>query len=390
MEVPIGDMDEADRIVLADMNKAHESSAFLSSTQTRLKSLPTNPTEVFNIADGFVRRIIKVAKQVNHFRNIDKDDQIALLKGSVVEIMMLRSAVNFDPKTETWNLSTVNCITKPNPASGSPAGSPSTSNICDLPLPTSGLDLKSLREAAKNGADLSKLRQMARQTSSVGSHDMAAARERYLSGNSSPGSSQSTDSAGLEGLRNAAAAAGFNIEVLRKAAMNGASFEQLSQMAHSGSAATGSPGNGDPPQENSQVKDENDSKPSSISSEILKFGNSETKSMFLTYSKFIKSLMGTIYGDLIVLKFMIMLSLFSPDRQGLKNREKVDNYQQIYAESLRKYIDIRFNNEKNMFARCIMKLTDLRNVNEVHTKMLLKMHVDDIEPLLVEIFDLPQ
>ncbi|XP_052804650.1 vitamin D3 receptor-like isoform X2 [Mya arenaria] len=403
------DMDEADRIVLADMNKAHESSAFLSSTQTRLKSLPTNPTEVFNIADGFVRRIIKVAKQVNHFRNIDKDDQIALLKGSVVEIMMLRSAVNFDPKTETWNLSTVNCITKPNPASGSPAGSPSTSNICDLPLPTSGLDLKSLREAAKNGADLSKLRQMARQTStssnvdgtemaaardrfqgSVGSHDMAAARERYLSGNSSPGSSQSTDSAGLEGLRNAAAAAGFNIEVLRKAAMNGASFEQLSQMAHSGSAATGSPGNGDPPQENSQVKDENDSKPSSISSEILKFGNSETKSMFLTYSKFIKSLMGTIYGDLIVLKFMIMLSLFSPDRQGLKNREKVDNYQQIYAESLRKYIDIRFNNEKNMFARCIMKLTDLRNVNEVHTKMLLKMHVDDIEPLLVEIFDLPQ
>ena len=30
------------------------------------------------------------------------------------------------------------------------------------------------------------------------------------------------------------------------------------------------------------------------------------------------------------------------------------------------------------------------SINEVHTKMLLKMHVQDIEPLLVEIFDLPQ
>ena len=71
------DMGETEQAVLMEMNKAHESSAFLSSTQTRLKSLPTNPTEVFNIADGFVRRIIKVAKQLDYFRNIEKDDQIA-------------------------------------------------------------------------------------------------------------------------------------------------------------------------------------------------------------------------------------------------------------------------------------------------------------------------
>jgi hypothetical protein len=36
-----------------------------------------------------------------------------------------------------------------------------------------------------------------------------------------------------------------------------------------------------------------------------------------------------------------------------------------------------------------MKLTDLRNINEIHTKMLLKMKLDNIEPLLAEIFDLP-
>ncbi|KAH3878030.1 hypothetical protein DPMN_001910 [Dreissena polymorpha] len=171
--------------------------------------------------------------------------------------------------------------------------------------------------------------------------------------------------------------------MLRKAAMSGASFEQLSQMARGGGAlAAGSP---------QSASNQPTAGPSNtISSDILKFGNSETKSMFLTYSKFIRSLMGTIYGDLIVLKFLIMLSLFSPDRQGVKNRDLVESYQQIYAETLRKYLDVRFVNEKNIFARCIMKLTDLRNVNEVHTKMLLKMHVEDIEPLLVEIFDLPQ
>ena len=57
--------------------------------------------------------VTQVAKNIASFRSLEKDDQISLLKGSVVDIMMLRSAVNYDPRTETWSLSTkvAHCLT---------------------------------------------------------------------------------------------------------------------------------------------------------------------------------------------------------------------------------------------------------------------------------------
>ena len=58
------------------------------------------------------------------------------------------------------------------------------------------------------------------------------------------------------------------------------------------------------------------------------------------------------------------------------------------VDVLQQYTGLRFPDDRTLFARLVMKLTDLRNINEVHSKMLLKMKVDDIEPLLLEIFDL--
>lgn len=398
----IDGMDDAEKHILIEMNKAHENSSFLSNTQTRLKTMPKSPTDMFNIADGFVRRIIKVAKQLNYFRLIDKDDQIALLKGSVVEIMMLRSAVNFDVKTETWNLNTTSCIKSTRSEGASDLSSPSSacSNSEQLKFspPPSGLDINQLREAAMRGADINTLRNMAAKQSSVnascdsGKINAETLRQKYgLSIDQMKvkcGSSNSGETE-LDSLRNSAKSAGFDINALRHAAMNGASFDQLSQMAHSGGAA-GLPEVPLGTDMKQETYEETVGTNTSISSDILKLGNSETKAMFLTYSRFIKSLMCTIYGDLMILKFLIMLSLFSPDRPGIENQSVVENYQELYANAMKKYIEIRFPEEKNMFARCIMKLTDLRNVNEIHTKMLLKMHVEDIEPLLIEIFDLPQ
>ncbi|KAH3878028.1 hypothetical protein DPMN_001908, partial [Dreissena polymorpha] len=60
----IVDMEPSYKTILLEMNKAHEGSAFLSSTSTRLQNLPTNPTEVFNIADGFVPPNYKGCKTV--------------------------------------------------------------------------------------------------------------------------------------------------------------------------------------------------------------------------------------------------------------------------------------------------------------------------------------
>ncbi|XP_060590328.1 nuclear receptor subfamily 1 group I member 2-like isoform X2 [Ruditapes philippinarum] len=419
----VSKMDDEEKEAFLEMNKAHEQSSFLANTQTRLRNLPKNSTDVFNIADGFVRRIIKVAKQLTNFRSIDKDDQIALLKGSVVEIMMLRSAVNFNIKTETWNLSTTSCINSSAASNVSSPGSVGSSSSGDFPSLPAGLDINKLREAAMKGADINTLRNMARQSSQQDtkaqevpkvSAEVKATFQSPAAMNKIPGlppgvnaetlkqkyglsidqmkqkmavKEEQSSGSGIDDLRNAAKAAGFDVDALRRAAMNGASFEQLSQMAHGGKV-----GKSQEMPSNMQVKEEKEEPQgaSSISSEILKIENSETKTMFSTYVKFIKSLMLTIQGDLMILKLLIMLSLHSSDRPGIQNTSVVERYQELYANTLKKYISITFPEEKNMFAKCIMKLTDLRNVNEVHTKMLLKMQVEDIEPLLVEIFDLPQ
>lgn len=60
-----------------------------------------------------------------------------------------------------------------------------------------------------------------------------------------------------------------------------------------------------------------------VSVSIFKVGGLEIYNMFLIYFKFIKFLMRIIYGDLLVLKFLIMLFLFSADRQGVLEYDKI-------------------------------------------------------------------
>nr|KAG5708734.1 hypothetical protein BaRGS_034951 [Batillaria attramentaria] len=185
--------------LVRELQFAMEETSFLAQTSTSMKSLPSTPTEFVNMAEGFVRKVIKVAKHIATFKTLPKDDQIALLKGSVVDIMMLRSAVNYDPYTESWNLSTKDCLNR------------STS---------------------------------------------------------------------------------------------------------------------------------------SSSSEVA-------------------------------------------DRSELEGHERVQKVQEDYATALQAYAGLRFPEDRTLFARLVMKLTDLRNINEVHSKMLLKLKIDDMEPLLLEVFDLP-
>ena len=71
------------------------------------------------------------------------------------------------------------------------------------------------------------------------------------------------------------------------------------------------------------------------------------------------------------------------------HHDHVQEMQETYARILEDYLSRRFQGEPTVFARVISKLTDLRNINEVHSKMLLTMKMDEFEPLLMEIFDLP-
>ena len=77
------------------------------------------------------------------------------------------------------------------------------------------------------------------------------------------------------------------------------------------------------------------------------------------------------------------------DRLPLKQHDKIQAIQEHYAYLLHRYVDHRFEREPNLFARIVMKLADVRDINEIHSDMLLHMKVDELDPLLVEIFELP-
>ncbi|XP_046993506.1 nuclear hormone receptor HR96 [Schistocerca americana] len=60
--------------------------------------------DVINLTAVAIRRLIKTAKKINAFKNMCQEDQVALLKGGCTEILMLRSAMSYDPDNHIWKI----------------------------------------------------------------------------------------------------------------------------------------------------------------------------------------------------------------------------------------------------------------------------------------------
>ncbi|KAF4532555.1 hypothetical protein B566_EDAN008479 [Ephemera danica] len=60
--------------------------------------------DVINLTAIAIRRLIKMAKRVSAFKNMCQEDQVALLKGGCTEMMILRSAMTYDPDNATWKI----------------------------------------------------------------------------------------------------------------------------------------------------------------------------------------------------------------------------------------------------------------------------------------------
>lgn len=60
--------------------------------------------DVINLTAVAIRRLIKMAKKINAFKNMCQEDQVALLKGGCTEMMILRSAMNYDSSKQTWRI----------------------------------------------------------------------------------------------------------------------------------------------------------------------------------------------------------------------------------------------------------------------------------------------
>lgn len=79
-------------------------SGYTEEQVQKLTGDPRSPDELFNMTDIFIRRLIKFAKHIPEFRSLPQEDQIHLLKGGIMEIMVLRSAMGFDSRAMQWKV----------------------------------------------------------------------------------------------------------------------------------------------------------------------------------------------------------------------------------------------------------------------------------------------
>lgn len=254
-------LDHKHQVLMKELESAHEV-ALKVPVKTAQKASPSSATQFFNLAEGSVLRMVKLAKGITAFTHLSKEDQIALLKGAVTEIMMIRSAMYFNAQNQNWDVLA-------NPSTSQRVPSP---NSCTSQSPTTS----------------------------------TASAARYLESQS-----------------------------------------------------------------------------------LNEFGE-DTKNMLKEYKKFVSSLLTLCCGDLTIIMLMTALALFSSDRPELLQRQSVQDTQEMYADLLESYTKVRFPEDHTLFPRLVLKLTDIRNISEIHSKMLAKMNVMEVEPLLIEIFDLGQ
>uniref|UniRef100_A0A914ZTP1 Nuclear hormone receptor family member nhr-48 n=1 Tax=Parascaris univalens TaxID=6257 RepID=A0A914ZTP1_PARUN len=67
-----------------------------------LKKSDHNPTDILNIMDITMRRLVKMAKKLPSFNDLSQDGKFALLKGGMVEMLTMRGVTRFDMDQKCW------------------------------------------------------------------------------------------------------------------------------------------------------------------------------------------------------------------------------------------------------------------------------------------------
>ncbi|XP_017568958.1 nuclear receptor subfamily 1 group I member 2 isoform X1 [Pygocentrus nattereri] len=86
---------------------------------------------------------------------------------------------------------------------------------------------------------------------------------------------------------------------------------------------------------------------------------------------------------------MQAISLFSPDRPGVTQNSVIDKYQEMLSLVLKTYIETKRSGPEKylLFPKIIACLTEMRTMNEEHTKQLLQIQdiQPEVSPLMLEI-----
>jgi len=108
------------------------------------------------------------------------------------------------------------------------------------------------------------------------------------------------------------------------------------------------------------------------------------------FMKYIKVLAIDLQADETMLILLLLISLFSPDRPNLDLKDVVAREQERFSMLLQRYIYSKepLYKARILYAKLLMKLTDIRDLNEESSQVFLNMSTDTIQPLMKEVLDL--
>lgn len=107
----------------------------------------------------------------------------------------------------------------------------------------------------------------------------------------------------------------------------------------------------------------------------------------MRYCKTVKPL---TQDDPTIMSLLQCIALFCPDRPNVPNREIVSDIQDKYICYLKHYIESRFSfrQARYLLPKLLSKMNELQEITENHGRVLLHVNPSEIEPLMLEIFDL--
>ncbi|XP_014676612.1 PREDICTED: nuclear hormone receptor HR96-like [Priapulus caudatus] len=112
--------------------------------------------------------------------------------------------------------------------------------------------------------------------------------------------------------------------------------------------------------------------------------------LYEEHKKYIHSFEPHLRADVVLMLIISAIRLFCPTRPKLVNRATVRCEQDYYYALLQRYLETKYTraDAQLCYRRLLDKLTALHDLNENHVRIFLDVNPKDVEPLIIELFDL--
>lgn len=112
--------------------------------------------------------------------------------------------------------------------------------------------------------------------------------------------------------------------------------------------------------------------------------------LYEEHQRFIQSFDPLWRSDEHIMLLLSAITLFDPNRPHVIHRDAIKLEQESYYYLLRRYLEsvVGGCNARSMFLKLIAKISELHILNDNHVRVYLDLNPKEVEPLLIEIFDL--